>query len=144
MKLLITMIVLIVLFNLCKRPNFPDSYYRKAVKPIPWHKKIRPWWYFLNDDDPLSENPKFQAKWHKYPQWIQQIFWHWRNPLCNFRRYVTGSWDDQYLIDVDYPVYDRKIAIRLPRISFKVFGFEGGGGWKGNSEGPHVYFRKQQ
>lgn len=55
----------------------------------PFHKKLNPIWWFLNDDDP---HPPEKYK-PTSPKWWRYAYWYWRNPLHNFFWYVVGIHD---------------------------------------------------
>lgn len=68
--------------------------------PIPWTKKINPWWWLWNDLDPVPD------QWYMpgvHPD-IRQFFWWWRNPFANFVGFVIGVNDRNYSITGTAPV----------------------------------------
>jgi len=55
---------------------------------LPLRKKINPWWWLWNDDEP--EPPSWYAGKH--------LMWWLRNPFHNFTFYVAGVADKNYFI----------------------------------------------
>ena len=159
---LLVLALLVVLFNVLKgKPQFPEDYYRKAKAPVTWKQKINPYWWMLNDDDPVLpvdldnlgsvKNDWFKTTW---PQWARQIAWGWRNPTCNFDRYVVGFWDAYHMWgrnrfdtappewngkDTMWPIPGKRLNVAAPWFSFwfnisKTRYCEGYAGWKPNGE----------
>lgn len=157
--------------------KYPEDYYRKSKGPVTWKKKINPWWWLLNDDDPVyplpkgyiatpkgtprppESGPKIKNDWFKptWPQWLRLLGWGWRNPTCNFDRYVLGLWDKQDWWarerfsrnpegwngkDTMWPLPGESWAIALPFISYEGKTWEFYLGWKPNSEFAIGCFRR--
>lgn len=97
---------------------------------ISWLKKIQPWWWFMNDEEPLPPG------WYKpdSAEWLRFALWYVRNPLMNFGNYVLGVQDRNYSVIGKSPVgvtdradigetgwqwsYIRLRWVRLPYISY--------------------------
>jgi len=155
------------------KSEWPKDYYRKSKAPVTWKQKINPWWWMLNDDDPVYaipadgtpvKNDWFHPTW---PQWFRKIAWGWRNPTCNLDRYVLGFWDkrdwwtrergdnrgwtgeDWNGKDTMWPLPGERWAIALPFISFQTARNKKGKywefylGWKPNSEFALGCFRRK-
>ncbi len=63
----------------------------------PFLKKINPIWWFQNDDEQTAD----QAPWYhpEWPEWRRKFIWNvFRNPLQNFRAYVVGVQDRNYIV----------------------------------------------
>jgi hypothetical protein len=72
----------------------------KQREILPWTKKLNPWWWFLNEDDPEP------LEWHEpeSSEWYRYITWYLRNPFHNFTWYVIG------VADKDHYIYGKLIA----------------------------------
>ena len=168
------------------KSNFPKDYYRKSKRPVQWQKGIDPWyvwgkkcnpiWWMLNDDDPVlplpegyivtlrgevrppEYGPRIKNDWFRstWPQWLRLIGWGWRNPTCNFDRYVLGFWDKQdwwarerHLRGLGeygemFPLPGERFAICAPFLSvYMGKGWEFYTGWKPNSEFGWVCLRRK-
>jgi hypothetical protein len=69
----------------------------------PWTSKINPAWWFMNDDEQRVEDaPWYRPEW---PAWFRVVVWNFlRNPLQNFRAYVVGVSDRNYVVRGRAPV----------------------------------------
>jgi hypothetical protein len=114
-KIVLALIVIFFLgINLAHgKAKWPEDYHPKSKGPVTWKQKVNPWWWMLNDDDPVhplpegyiphekgkttpgSTLPKIKNDWFHptWPQWLRAIGWGWRNPTCNLDRYILGFWD---------------------------------------------------
>src|SRR3974390_1400722 len=73
----------------------------RVKKPL-W-KKFNPLWWFQNDDEQTID----QATWYhpEWPRWRRWLIWNvFRNPLQNFRAYVVGVQDHNYIVYGREPV----------------------------------------
>lgn len=64
-----------------------------SVPRISWRTKINPIWWFGNDPEPDAPEWLLPGK----PEWFRQFWWHIRNPLNNFARYVVGVEDRAFI-----------------------------------------------
>jgi len=73
----------------------------RVKKPL--YKKLNPIWWFQNDNEQTVE----EAPWY-HPEWSQArryIYWNFfRNPLQNFRCFVVGVEDRNYIVVGKPPV----------------------------------------
>lgn len=79
-----------------------DSYTFTGRTRIPLSKKLNPIWWFQNDTQQTVD----QAPWYNptWPEWKRKLFWSFRNPLQNFRAYVVGVQDKNYIVKGKSPV----------------------------------------
>lgn len=167
------MVLVIIIFNMAHgRSEFPRDYYRKSKGIVTWKQKINPWWWTLNDDDPIYPIPadgssiKNDRHWPKKSQWHREVLWWIRNPMCNFRRYIVGFWDkrdwwtrerrdnrgwteeDWNGKDTMWPLGGETICMCAPWISIDIpiFGmwFRFNTGWKPNGEWTPGAFRRRK
>lgn len=66
----------------------------------PWWKKIQPWWWLMNDEEPRPPADMYQGK----PEWLRLLLWYLRNPFQNFGKYVIGVYDRNYTVTGTPPV----------------------------------------
>jgi len=86
----------------------------------PWYKKINPFWWFGNANDPIT--PDTHPKFHPTkPLWIRKILWGIRNPLHNFFFFVVGFNDQPDIVNPGSlkPKDGQKWNIVLPFIYYK-------------------------
>jgi hypothetical protein len=80
-----------------------DSYTFAGRVAKPWSKKLNPIWWWQNDDQQTVD----QAPWYhpNWPEWRRALIWNvFRNPLQNFRAYVVGVQDRNYVVTGKAPV----------------------------------------
>jgi hypothetical protein len=134
---------------------YPTNYYYKSKGPVTLWNKLNPIWWMGNKDDPITQE-KYAGRWSDDALWLRKVKWFFRNPGCNFRRYVIGFWDKQDIWvrqrlrrqdrddrignDDMWPLEGERFAICMPYISFNIGGFKGLLGWKPNGEfgGPQL------
>lgn len=150
--------------------EWPDVYYRKSKGVVGWRKKLNPWWWLLNDDDPVAPlpegyvptmhggpprppelGPRIKNDWFHpaWPQWLRLLGWGFRNPTCNLDRYVLGFWDKQdWWAQGMWPSGSGNWMIFLPWFAFTYLTKEGKEwqfytGWKPNGEFGWVSLRRK-
>ena len=135
---------------------YPRDYYYKSKGPVTFWNKINPIWWMGNKDDGITL-AKNAHRWPDNPLWLRRVKWFFRNPACNFRRYVIGFWDKQDIwvrqrwrrtdqglpinkYEDMWPLEGERFAICMPFISFRLWGFHGCLGWKPHGEfgGPSI------
>jgi hypothetical protein len=70
---------------------------------VPLHKKFNPIWWFRND----TEETVHEATWYRpeWPRWRRWLYWTaFRNPAQNFRAFVIGVQDKNYIVTGRAPV----------------------------------------
>jgi hypothetical protein len=76
---------------------------RRGLKPL--RLKLNPIWWFGNDDEQKVDDGS--ADWYhpEWPRWRRKLYWNFfRNPLMNFRNYVIGFADRDYMVSGKDPV----------------------------------------
>jgi hypothetical protein len=83
--------------------GFVDQFRISGRTRKPWTSKINPVWWFMNDDEQRVEDaPWYRPEW---PGWFRFVVWNLlRNPLQNFRAYVVGVSDRNYVVRGRAPV----------------------------------------
>jgi hypothetical protein len=67
-----------------------------------WLKLNPIWWFFNDDEQQLEGAPWYRPEW---PEWRRKLYWYvFRNPLQNFRAYVLGVQDKNYMVLGKAPV----------------------------------------
>lgn len=96
-----------------------DSFFYTGRVLKPWRSKINPLWWFQND----SEQTVDQAAWYQpsWPYWLRWLMWNvFRNPLQNFRGFVVGVQDRNYVVTGRNPV----LAIQRDDLMPSELGFQ--------------------
>lgn len=94
--------------------------------PVPWYKKINPFWWFGNYNDPvdrmnLDGTPAHPDFFPNKPLWFRKIAWGCRNPLHNLQFFVLGFEDRPNIVNPGtiWPKEGQKWNIVLPFISYR-------------------------
>jgi hypothetical protein len=107
------------------------------MTPYPWYKKINPFWWFGNYNDPVNGldadgTPKHGSFHSSKPLWIRKILWGIRNPLSNFMKFVIGFQDRPEIVNMgkQWPADGQKWNITMPFISYRGKKYEFYLGWR--------------
>jgi hypothetical protein len=109
---------------------------------IPIQRKLQPWWWLYNCDDPRPPADYSPGK----PDWLRTALWYLRNPIHNGNFYVWGVADKNFTVTTHFLSKDEKIYwstlnFRVGAVSVKLpfFAFEGKRwvfkvGWQANGD----------
>jgi hypothetical protein len=105
--------------------------------PISWRRKINPFWWIGNFNDPVNGvdpngKPKHTDFHPKKPLWVRKFLWACRNPLHNFFFFVIGFEDRKGIVNLgnQWPGAGQKWNIILPFISYRGTKWEFYIGWR--------------
>jgi len=123
----------------------PDGTVTSTVtgrEPIAINRKVQPWWWFYNSDDPRPPVEYTPGK----PDWLRTVLWYLRNPIHNGNFYVWGVADKNFTVTTRFLSKDRKtywstlnfqshlVPIRLPFFAYERKHWVFKVGWQANGD----------
>jgi hypothetical protein len=123
----------------------PDGTVTSVVtcrETIAINRKVQPWWWFYNCDDPRPPADYAPGK----PDWLRATLWYLRNPIHNGNFYVWGVADKNFTVTTHFLSKDEKtywstlnlqagaVSVKLPFFAYqgKRWGFKAG--WQANGD----------
>jgi hypothetical protein len=96
-----------------------DKYTFSGRTRVPLIKKLNPIWWFGNDTEQSAD----EAPWY-HPEWSRArryFYWNFlRNPLQNFRCFMIGVQDRNYVVTGRYPV----LTVQRDDLVSREYGFQ--------------------